>query len=110
MSSNRNRRYYAISSDQATTSEYVPDEWLLSSYIATGMENIPIFIIADHAENERVMHDDSCATHKELCQTRVNELYQKYYSLTRLPISEAGTYNADYCPIFALTSKSMTVV
>jgi hypothetical protein len=56
------------------------------------------------------MHDDSCATHKELCQTRVNELYQKYYSLTRLPISEAGTYNADYCPIFALTSKSMTVV
>jgi hypothetical protein len=58
MSSNRNRRYYAISSDQATTSEYVPDEWLLSSYIATGMENIPIFIIADHAENEI----ESCMT------------------------------------------------
>jgi len=26
--------------------------WLLSSYIATGMENVPIFIKADNAENE----------------------------------------------------------
>jgi hypothetical protein len=52
MSSNRNRRYYAKSSDQATTLEFAPGEWLLSSYIATGMENIPIFIKADHAENE----------------------------------------------------------
>jgi len=34
------------------TLEFAPGEWLLSSYIATGMENIPIFIKADNAENE----------------------------------------------------------
>jgi len=32
--------------------EFAPREWLLSSYIATGMENIPIFIKADNAEEE----------------------------------------------------------
>jgi DNA helicase HerA-like ATPase len=34
------------------TLEFSPGEWLLSSYIATGMENVPIFIRADNAENE----------------------------------------------------------
>ena len=34
------------------TLEFAPGEWLLSSYIATGMENVPIFIQADNAENE----------------------------------------------------------
>lgn len=34
------------------TLEFAPGEWLLSSYIATGIENIPIFIIADNAEVE----------------------------------------------------------
>jgi len=34
------------------TLEFSPGEWLLSSYIATGMENVPIFIKADNAENE----------------------------------------------------------
>ena len=34
------------------TLEFAPGEWLLSSYIATGMENVPIFIKADNAENE----------------------------------------------------------
>jgi DNA helicase HerA-like ATPase len=34
------------------TLEFAPGEWLLSSYIATGMENVPIFIRADNAENE----------------------------------------------------------
>jgi hypothetical protein len=34
------------------TLEFAPGEWLLSSYIATGIENIPIFIKADNAENE----------------------------------------------------------
>jgi hypothetical protein len=34
------------------TLEFAPGEWLLSSYIATGMENIPIFIKADNAEKE----------------------------------------------------------
>jgi len=29
-----------------------PGEWLLSSYIATGIENVPIFIKADNAEKE----------------------------------------------------------
>jgi hypothetical protein len=33
------------------TLEFAPGEWLLSSYIATGMENVPIFIKADNAEN-----------------------------------------------------------
>jgi DNA helicase HerA-like ATPase len=34
------------------TLEFAPGEWLLSSYIATGMENVPIFTKADNAENE----------------------------------------------------------
>jgi DNA helicase HerA-like ATPase len=34
------------------TLEFAPGEWLLSSYIATGIENVPIFIKADNAENE----------------------------------------------------------
>jgi hypothetical protein len=34
------------------TLEFAPGEWLLSSYIATGIENVPIFIKADNAEEE----------------------------------------------------------
>jgi len=34
------------------TLEFSPGRWLLSSYIATGMENVPIFITADNAERE----------------------------------------------------------
>ena len=34
------------------TLEFAPGEWLLSSYIATGIENVPIFIRADNAESE----------------------------------------------------------
>ncbi len=34
------------------TLEFAPGEWLLSSFIATGMENVPIFINADNAEAE----------------------------------------------------------
>ena len=34
------------------TLEFAPGEWLLSSYIATGVENVPIFIKADNAEEE----------------------------------------------------------
>jgi len=34
------------------TLEFAPGEWLLSSFIATGMENVPIFIHADNAELE----------------------------------------------------------
>ncbi len=34
------------------TLEFAPGEWLLSSFIATGMENVPIFIKADNAETE----------------------------------------------------------
>jgi len=34
------------------TLEFAPGEWLLSSYIATGIENVPIFIKADDAEKE----------------------------------------------------------
>jgi hypothetical protein len=34
------------------TLEFAPGEWLLSSYIATGMENVPIFIKADNTETE----------------------------------------------------------
>jgi hypothetical protein len=32
--------------------EFALGEWLLSSYIATGIENVPIFIRADNSENE----------------------------------------------------------
>jgi DNA helicase HerA-like ATPase len=38
------------------TLEFAPGEWLLSSYIATGMENVPIFIRADNAEKEIEKH------------------------------------------------------
>lgn len=43
------------------TLEFAPGEWLLSSYIATGIENVPIFIKADNAENEieRYLKDNS---------------------------------------------------
>lgn len=34
------------------TLEFAPGEWLLSSYTATGMENVPIFIKADNSEKE----------------------------------------------------------
>jgi hypothetical protein len=34
------------------TLEFAPGQWLLSSYIATGMENVPIFITADNSELE----------------------------------------------------------
>jgi DNA helicase HerA-like ATPase len=34
------------------TLEFAPGEWLLSSYIATGIENVPIFIKADNTEKE----------------------------------------------------------
>ncbi len=34
------------------TLEFGPGEWLLASYIATGMENVPIFLRADNAETE----------------------------------------------------------
>lgn len=34
------------------TLEFSPGQWLLSSYIATGMENVPIFITADNSEAE----------------------------------------------------------
>jgi len=38
------------------TLEFAPGEWLLSSYIATGMESVPIFIKADNAEEEIIAH------------------------------------------------------
>ncbi len=34
------------------TLEFAPGQWLLSSYIATGIENVPIFITADNSEME----------------------------------------------------------
>jgi hypothetical protein len=34
------------------TLEFAPGDWLLSSYIATGIENVPIFIKADNTEKE----------------------------------------------------------
>jgi DNA helicase HerA-like ATPase len=37
------------------TLEFAPREWLLSSYIATGIENIPIFIKAENSE--KTLHD-----------------------------------------------------
>jgi len=34
------------------TLEFAPGEWLLSSFIATGMENVPIFIRSDNSEDQ----------------------------------------------------------
>ena len=44
------------------TLEFVPGEWLVSSYLATGMANVPIFIKADNAENEVRKFLDSSST------------------------------------------------
>jgi uncharacterized protein len=30
--------------------EFAPGEWLLSSYNATGIENVPIFVKSDNSE------------------------------------------------------------
>jgi uncharacterized protein len=38
------------------TLEFVPGEWLVSSYLATGVANVPIFIKADNAEKEIEKH------------------------------------------------------
>jgi DNA helicase HerA-like ATPase len=47
------------------TLEFAPGQWLLSSYIATGMENVPIFITADNSEVEleRVTSSSNFAAH-----------------------------------------------
>ena len=34
------------------TLEFTPGQWLLSSYIATGIENVPLFLKADNSEKE----------------------------------------------------------
>jgi len=44
------------------TLEFAPGEWLLSSYIATGIENVPIFIKADNAEKEIEKHLRCCTS------------------------------------------------
>lgn len=38
------------------TLEFALGEWLLSSYIATGIENVPIFVSADNTEDELERH------------------------------------------------------
>jgi len=35
------------------TLEFAPGEWLLSSYIATGIENVPIFIKAQTTQKKK---------------------------------------------------------
>ncbi len=52
------------------TLEFAPGEWLLSSFIATGMENVPIFIKADNAEAEVEMTLSSISPPRE---TKVNQ-------------------------------------
>jgi hypothetical protein len=51
------------------TLEFAPGQWLLSSYIATGMENVPIFINADNSETElkrRIFEPKPVAKHDRL--------------------------------------------
>ena len=36
------------------TLEFAPREWLLSSYIATGIDNVPIFIKADNVAEKEI--------------------------------------------------------
>jgi hypothetical protein len=42
----------SVPEGDTVTLEFAPGEWLLSSYIATGINNVPIFIKADNAEKE----------------------------------------------------------
>ena len=57
------------------TLEFATGEWLLSSYIATGMQNVPIFIKADNAGKEieeylrttgKKLGSDSFCPHKQI--------------------------------------------
>jgi DNA helicase HerA-like ATPase len=41
------------------TLEFAPGEWLLSSYIATGIDNVPIFIKAENSEKDIQKYLDS---------------------------------------------------
>ncbi len=52
------------------TLEFAPGEWLLSSFIATGMENVPIFIKADNAEAEV---ERTLGSVSSLRETKVNQ-------------------------------------
>jgi len=52
------------------TLEFAPGEWLLSSFIATGMENVPIFIKADNAEAEV---EKTLGSVSPLRETKVNQ-------------------------------------
>ena len=55
------------------TLEFAPGEWLLSSHIATGIENVPIFIRADNTENEIAHYIQSYSVIKAWLD-RCNEL------------------------------------
>lgn len=46
------RNTFMIDKTILEKTEFVPGEWLLSSYLATGMAKVPIFIKADNAEEE----------------------------------------------------------
>lgn len=41
------------------TLDFPPGAWLLSSYIATGLDNVPVFVSADNSENEIKRHLES---------------------------------------------------
>jgi len=38
------------------TLEFPPGSWLLSSYIAMGIDSVPVFVCADNAEDELKAH------------------------------------------------------
>ncbi|MEM2094919.1 MAG: ATPase, partial [Candidatus Bathyarchaeia archaeon] len=46
------------------TLEFIPGEWLVSSYLATGMANVPIFIKADNSEDEVQRFLNTCQSYQ----------------------------------------------
>ena len=57
------------------TLEFAPGEWLLSSYIAAGIDNVPIFIKADNVEEIESFLSSKWA----FCLAAVYYVYDSYF-------------------------------
>lgn len=57
------------------TLEFTPGEWLLSSYIATGIENVLIFIKADNEKRDR--KTPTKQQNKPLCSANTLEVFHE---------------------------------
>jgi uncharacterized protein len=56
--------------------EFAPGEWLLSRYIATGINNVQIFIKADNAAKKEI---ESFCPVDDLFALQLSIMYDSYY-------------------------------